>query len=153
MLTFVNMNKELKDANQKKVWTNVTLRLDQKMKLKILERANNEGLNTNQFLAKIVNHYLEDSTPIDNAEMYSALLDLVGKCQDRIGRLSFLNADLTNKLHAVQIADDKYTFLPPDLAEKRAENEVIKGMIEIDKKFKPGFKEDPSMLHDLDGKE
>jgi len=76
--------KEILDANRKKVWTNVTLRLDQDTKLKILNRANIEGLNTNQFLMKVVVGYLSDLKDQDKNQMIDGLLELVNLLQRRV---------------------------------------------------------------------
>lgn len=138
------MREELIKANRKKVWTNVTLRLDQDMKLSIIERANSEGLNTNQFLAKIVNQYLTDSSHVDNFEMHNSLTDLLFKCQQRIGRLTAENADLINKLHVAQseslnfdVTSDSFAFVSPDAAREQSEEDFKEELKKIEDKYIP----------------
>lgn len=150
------MSEDIIKANRKKVWTNVTLRLDQETKLAIIERANSEGLNTNQFLAKIVTRYLSDSSVAYNSDMHDSLVDMVLSCRQRIGHLSALNADLTNKINAIQsesktfeVTSDSFVFLPPDLAKKQAENEVIEDLERVEKKYNPKFKMNEGLIHDL----
>ena len=149
MLTFVSMKDELIEANRKKVWTNVTLRLDQKTKLKIIERANSEGLNTNQFLAKIVSRYLTDSSYVDNMEMHNALTDLLFKCQQRIGRLTADFTEVSNRLKTSQtesesfgVSFDSFVLTPPEVARQQAEEEILDEVKMIEKRFNPKDKEE-----------